>query len=1788
MSASADPSSNRAQWVAAGMPPVSSPPHTNSVPTASSGRHSGVNGGDTVYTDHDTFLDNVAAGFFENPFDDAVPGAIASLSYAQGGFAYTVTASTDQLFNDVGLISTNLAGDSIVVTFTGDPVTAVGGNFWATDIAVQPTGTGITITLSDGTTESFVSTGPTDFRGFTTVAPITTISIDAPDEGGTPFWPTMDNLVVGEAGGGTGGGFPPDENFDEVTAPALPAGFTTAASGAGVPWVTTTASADSAPNSAFTPDEPATGDASLTSPSFAVSAGATVSFALHFNMEGNFDGAHLEIAIDGGGFQEWTAAGGTFESGGYNDDLITFSGCAGGGENPLGDGPAWTGTQAFGPVNATFPASAAGHNVQLRWRAGYDCSATASAPNGVWVDTIHVTGGGGGGTPAADVSPDSLTVSVAAGASTTAPLTISNTGGGTLTWSMTEATAAVPMGDVLYDQNDNDGLTGSVSQDFEAANDGFDAQGADDFVVPAGETWTITGVDATGVYFNGPGPAASFTVAFFNNSGTLPGTAVTSQSGLAYTDTTGFGSPVITLSSPVVLTEGTYWVSIQARMDFTPNGEWGWEDRTVQSGSSGAWQNPGGGFGACPTWGPKLTCIPTASGPDFMFRLHGTTGGGGGGGCLDPSDVPWLSESPSSGSVDGGDSEVSTVTVDATSLAAGSYSAHICVATNDTANPLIDVPVTANVGGGGGDPAIAVSPPSLSASLAPGGSTDQTLTISNTGGGSLDWSIDEATAAVQPKHGGMAATVKGGAVVASGLPTYALWAQAGKPAFPAHPPGQVHAPTGSLTVFTTLGDFQNAVANPGALASEDFEGGLTPQFGLNTCNEPVSSASNDVCFTPGQLVDGFSMTSSSGAGIVVLGDGFLGQTGTVIGANTFTDTTNIAFSPAVTALAFDALDGTGPGPVTVTAFDSGGGVIGSADITIGDVSNNFIGLISPVPVASVTLDGANGEGELINDMLFGDAGGGGGGGCLDPSDVPWLSESPTSGSTAGGASSPVTVSFNAGSLAAGSYHALLCVSSNDTANPLVEVPVDLTVTGGSGGFPPDENFDEGATPTLPAGWTTTTSGSGTPWATTTQFADTAPNSAFSPDHDSTGDASLVSPAFTLTPDLASMTFRLRFNTEASFDGARLEISVNGGGFQEWTAAGGSFQSGGYNDDLVTFSGCAGAENPLGDGPAWTGSQPAFETVAATFPAAAVGQSVQLRWRVGFDCSVEADAPNGVWVDTIHLGTGGGGDPVASVTPTSLDFTVAEDATASDTLNIANTGGGTLTFSITARETTRPALVPHVTATAQNSRTLHRAALAGKPVAAKPLQRFMGSPTHGNVQAAAPWAPVGPDGSVTFQADDGTFETAVSLNNQVTQFPAIWMNRYSATSALTIDSISVEWPDAGTANGDLTGLAINLVAYYDADADGDPTNAVRLGTDTMISIGAIGSFETYPTNFSVPGSGDVYIGFVDAFASGGTAPILFAAALDENGDPNVGWVSGKTTNEDPDLDNLANNDLTGTIASASGGTLPGVWMVRATGGGGTGGPCTGPVVTWLTASPATGSVNGGQSQDVTVTVNPAAGGLTAGDYTAELCITTNDPAHALISVPVSVTVTPGGGGNDGIFCSGFENGEDGSCDGGGGGTPGVYTDRATFLENVAAGYFENPFDDAVPGAIASLSYDEGGFAYTVTASTDQLFNDVGLISTNLAGDSIVVTFSGNPVTAVGGNFWATDISVQPTGTGITITLSDGTTESFTSTGPTDFRGFVTAAPITTISIDAPDEGGTPFWPTMDNLIVGSAQ
>ena len=72
---------------------------------------------------------------------------------------------------------------------------------------------------------------------------------------------------------------------------------------------------------------------------------------------------------------------------------------------------------------------------------------------------------------------------------------------------------------MLYEQVDLD-AGGWTSQDFEAAFDAYDNQGADDFVVPAGEYWDIQSVTVIGS--GAPGPFALANVEIYADAAGMP------------------------------------------------------------------------------------------------------------------------------------------------------------------------------------------------------------------------------------------------------------------------------------------------------------------------------------------------------------------------------------------------------------------------------------------------------------------------------------------------------------------------------------------------------------------------------------------------------------------------------------------------------------------------------------------------------------------------------------------------------------------------------------------------------------------------------------------------------------------------------------------------------------------------------------------------------------------------------------------------------------------------------------------------------------------------------------------------------------------------------------------------------------------------------------------------------------------------------------------------------------------------------------------------------------------
>ena len=116
-------------------------------------------------------------------------------------------------------------------------------------------------------------------------------------------------------------------------------------------------------------------------------------------------------------------------------------------------------------------------------------------------------------------------------------------------------------------------------------------------------------------------------------------------------------------------------------------------------------------------------------------------------------DAPWLNVTPGGGSGDGS----TTVTPDTTGLDAGTYSANVTISAAGAGGSPRVVPVTLIVEPPPPGPALSVTPGSVSFSGTEGGASpaDRTLTVANSGGGTLEWTAsgDAPWLAVTPGSG---------------------------------------------------------------------------------------------------------------------------------------------------------------------------------------------------------------------------------------------------------------------------------------------------------------------------------------------------------------------------------------------------------------------------------------------------------------------------------------------------------------------------------------------------------------------------------------------------------------------------------------------------------------------------------------------------------------------------------------------------------------------------------------------------------------------------------------------------------------------------------------------------------------------------------------------------------------------------------------------------------------------------------------------------------------------------
>jgi subtilisin family serine protease len=346
-------------------------------------------------------------------------------------------------------------------------------------------------------------------------------------------------------------------------------------------------------------------------------------------------------------------------------------------------------------------------------------------------------------------------------------------------------------------------------------------------------------------------------------------------------------------------------------------------------------------------------------------------------------------------------------------------------------SPLSNVPSATTLGA----PTVAVAPTSLSAILETGGTTSQTLTVSNVGEGVLDFTIPSAEY-IQPSKASFAAVQQHDYV------------ELQKDAVDTRPPNPQFFGSGGPDAF---GYRWRDSDEPGGPAYNWIE--------IDGSGTAIALASDDQNLGPFPIGFTFPFYGNNFTTFNVCSNGWVSFT------NTTTAYSNSALPAAgapgnLLALFWDDLTFTSGGDVyyqydgtrliieykNVPHYSAGGPY--SMEIHLypnGQIDYMYQSMTSPLDSATIGIQNADGTDGLtvvynaayVHDNMA----------VRFASIPPWLSTSPNSGSIAAGASVDVTVGFNASGLCGSHFDANLHVLSNDPVTPDAVVPVGLDLIG---------------------------------------------------------------------------------------------------------------------------------------------------------------------------------------------------------------------------------------------------------------------------------------------------------------------------------------------------------------------------------------------------------------------------------------------------------------------------------------------------------------------------------------------------------------------------------------------------------------------------------------------------------------------------------------------------------------------------------------------------------------------
>jgi murein DD-endopeptidase MepM/ murein hydrolase activator NlpD len=373
----------------------------------------------------------------------------------------------------------------------------------------------------------------------------------------------------------------------------------------------------------------------------------------------------------------------------------------------------------------------------------------------------------------------------------------------------------------------------------------------------------------------------------------------------------------------------------------------------------------------------------------------------------------WLSMSASSGSLGTGASTLVAISLNTAGMASGTYTGTIEMSAQGASGSPRTVTVTLTITPG---PALQVGATSLSFSAQQGSTPAmQTFTVSNSGGGTLNWNAAENLGwlTISPSSGSLAAGASISVTVS--VNTSGLTSGSHTGAIELSAPGATGSPR-SVAVTLAVAAAPALTVNPASVSFIAQQGSNPAGQSLtisNTGGGPLDwSASESIAWLVGSPASGSLVAGQSAS---------LG-----ISVNT----------AGLTA-------GTYSGTITVTAAGATGSPR-TVDITLTVTAPPPAPVlsVSPASLAFTAQQGSNPAGQSLTISNTG-------GGTLDWSasePIPWLVGSPASGSLAAGQSASLGISVNTAGLTAGTYSGTLTITAAGATGSPRTVDVTLTVT----------------------------------------------------------------------------------------------------------------------------------------------------------------------------------------------------------------------------------------------------------------------------------------------------------------------------------------------------------------------------------------------------------------------------------------------------------------------------------------------------------------------------------------------------------------------------------------------------------------------------------------------------------------------------------------------------------------------------------------------------------------------